>query len=514
MRLKKSIFSYIIWIIFTVVCCLELIACHLTQAKPSDLQEKDIVVIVGGACAFLLLTAAVFLLLRKIYTGMRERLTDPEKVERVLCVVLPVLLLTGVTAYLVWYVANHIPIMLDDNTFYQLAYVYTDGRALSYMAHGASWLYVCLLHVLFQVFHNTPFAGIVFQIILFFISLMVLYGVMNLLCDLPSAVVSAAFFGFLPVSLKSIFSLTPELFYVMAYLTGLLFIANALRNFKKAETVTRVNYISFFLSGVIAGFLVYLDIFSVSLMFFLAIAVSMESYTENSIENPLENGSGNCRKKRRQAVYANLLSWAGMICGFSLSASVWLLAGETTVTGYITELKDIYFGQIGIQAWRNFPDITLSGTILVVALAFFSVPAFLSWKRYQNSAFLLSLFLVMALSAFSVSVWDYQLMSGVIWCMLAGLGACGVFRRHEEPEEMELQEEAEAEEMTVREKVPAGTKDEIQKTIQKPAPGMPLPNPLPVPKRMKKDKIDFDHQVEEKDMEFDIQVSDQDDFDC
>ena len=46
-----------------------------------------------------------------------------------------------------------------------------------------------------------------------------------------------------------------------------------------------------------------------------------------------------------------------------------------------------------------------------------------------------------------------------------------------------------------------------------PLPGQPLHNPLPVPKKHQKKNLDFQKDIEEKDLHFDIEVKEEDDFD-
>ena len=55
--------------------------------------------------------------------------------------------------------------------------------------------------------------------------------------------------------------------------------------------------------------------------------------------------------------------------------------------------------------------------------------------------------------------------------------------------------------------------DETNKEQQKPAPGMPLDNPLPLPKKHVKKSVDFPYEIAEDKMQFDHKVDENDDYD-
>ena len=138
------------------------------------------------------------------------------------------------------------------------------------------------------------------------------------------------------------------------------------------------------------------------------------------------------------------------------------------------------------------------------------------------------------------------------WGILAGLGFYGVVRRSEAESGDETDEKASdggkgpgkaeralkrkdaaKEESSGKKTVRKERKKELsekkayggvttvntEKTItenkerEKTAPGQPLHNPLPVPKKKSRPQADFDHQVREADMKFDMEVADDDDFD-
>ena len=172
----------------------------------------------------------------------------------------------------------------------------------------------------------------------------------------------------------------------------------------------------------------------------------------------------------------------------------------------------------------------------------------------------MNLFLVYGLAGISVFCLDMQMVVTFAWSILAGAGVYGVVRTAEEEmmeeavtkedngdekesgtsEEVEIGEEEktgdlkmktgkkakknvqsekkkssvkQSERISKDSEIPVKTSSENKKEQEKPAPGEPLHNPLPVPKRKIRPQVDFGYQVKETEMKFDLDVTDQDDFD-
>ena len=121
---------------------------------------------------------------------------------------------------------------------------------------------------------------------------------------------------------------------------------------------------------------------------------------------------------------------------------------------------------------------------------------------------------------------DMQLMNSVLWYLAAGLGISGIFRMEGMVKVKETEEEIlpdkDSDLVFVYEPEPAKMPEAAQIPAQpiagqplqnQPLPGQPLHNPLPVPKKHQKKNLDFRKEIEEKDMHFDIEVKEEDDFD-
>lgn len=546
MNFKKNIFSYIIWAACAFLCGLFLVF-SLEGAGISEMFGISMTGIVGGVCVYLLFTVAVFFAFRTISREIGRNIHNPQKAEAVLSVILPVIVLIGIVAYLVLYLTYHMPLTLEEDNFYSQALV-TGDNPVAFSVHGASWLYTCLLRGMLLIFGNTPFAGVVLQIVLFFICLLLLYIGMQAFTGTIPAVFSMALFGFLPVSFQHIFSLTPELLYLALYLLGFSLTGALYRKYGQKETSSPawhmdhegklsgvLSAIPVFLLGLYIGFLVYLDVYGISLYLFLAVLFSVG------------------KEKIKRAAISYFAAIAGGIGGFFLSVEVVCQIEKTTVVAYLQELYSLYVPNMDFESiFSRFvfflPDVTLGGSILLISLAFCIIPAFFLWKKSQGSVFTVNLFLVCGLSGLSFFHLDAQMITALAWIMLAGLGVYGVvwagdvedsdnardkaeketddesLKEKDELQEIAIPKNAETEEKVASERAKdKGQINENKKTDtdtgiekkeqKKTAPGKPLHNPLPVPKKKKRAQADFAYQVTEEKMKFDLNVAEEDDFD-
>lgn len=499
MNFKKSIFSYIIWAVYAFLCGRGVLAV-LDTAEITDILEWPYAAIVGGVCAYLLLTAGVFFALRTICREIGEHIADREHLEKMLSVILPVVILIGAVVYLVLFLLHNIPLTLEDDSYYRQAVV-SAGKNVPFAVHGASWLYPCLLHVMLLIFGNTPFAGVVLQIILFFACLLLVYSGMQAFAGVVPAAVSMAALGFLPVSLQFVFSLTPELFYLTLYLFGFFLTGMVCKKFRDKDSISAADHLPVFLLGIYVGFLIYLDVYSVSLYLFLS-ALYFAG-----------------RKKAGQIFGANLTMILGGAAGVLLMvlAASWM--GVMSISEYCGELLALYTQNISFDAVHVgnamlLPDVTAAGSLVLITAAFFVIPAFFIWKENRGGAFILNLLFVCILSVFSVFKLNAQMIAAFSWSILSGLGLSGAIclpGREKESVTKELQETEISEESL------KNRKEETKKTENreqgKPAPGEPLHNPLPVPKKISRPQIDFAHDIKDSDMKYDIDVADDDDFD-
>lgn len=489
MNVRRSIFSYIVLAVFALFCGFS-IFCASEAADFARMFGWSQPVLVGAVCVYLLLAALVFKALRTIFMEITKYIKNKERAEAVLSIVLPILVILGIVVYLAFYLMHHIPIMLHDDTFYRMALVTAENGIIDSF-HGASALYVRLLHGTFLIFGNTPFAGVVLQIILFFISLLLLYIGMQAYAGAIPAAVAIAGFGFFPVTIEYVFSLTPDFFYIALYLLGFYLTGVLYHTFCRAGITSPGQYVFLFFVGLYTGFLIYLDIYSISLYLFFVVWYSAD------------------KEKNKQAFWSNCTALLGGIGGFFLSVmSFALLSGNLTGGGsfaakfdsFLRQSVAFYFEKVnpaGNDILKMFPSYDYASFvvfILLISMAFFIVPAIFLQKRSPDSAFVLNIVLLYGLSYWGLTGLQGQMREILCWCMLAGLGIYGTIQASGKAEEKESKAAEEREQ-------------------KKPAPGEPLPNPLPLPEKKHRPQADFAYAVADADMKFDIEVADNDEFD-
>lgn len=501
MNLRKTIFSYIILAVFVLFSGFS-VFCVLEAAGFSGMFGWTLPVLIGAAVGYLLFSVAVCKALHVLSVEAGKHIKDRKRLESALAVALPVLTVLGMAVYLVFYLAGHIPVTLQDDTFYKMALVRAGDRAV-YSGHGAVSLYVCLLHGALLIFGNTPFAGVVLQILLFFTCLLLLYSGMRAYAGAVPAALATAFFGFFSISLGCISLLTPEFFYLALYLFGFCLTGILYRKFCRSGISSFGQYVLVFLAGVYAGFLICLDSYGISLYFFFAVWYSVD------------------RVKIKQAFSAGFTVLFGGICGFFICAAAFMFAGNPVFSWYPGKINPS--GKDILSVLPSSSSALFVVFLLLIGMAFFIVPAFFIHKKSQNSAFILNLFLIYGLTCLGFTGLPGQMRGILCWCMLAGLGLHGTISLSEKLPVKKEKGKVKKKDGDHRVITGASDREEpeeknadsraIEKQEQeKPAPGKPLHNPLPVPKRKTRPQADFEYPVAEADMKFDIETADDDDF--
>lgn len=388
---------------------------------------------------------------------MSNDVKKTENLKKIASIALPVLILLGAAAHLAMYLSHNILLPLQNDSFYNRALI-SVGKSVPFEMHGASWLYVYALHGMLLIFGNTPFAGLVLQIILFFVCLLFLYLGMRHFAKTAAAAVAMAVLAFSPLSLRFLFSVTPEFFYLAVYLFGFYLTGVFFENFKKRAGLSFLQYFSAVLIGLLIGCLAWLDLYGVSLYFYFLLF-----YVTG-------------KEKAKGAFFVNLTVLFGLVAGFFLStvqACISRMGGMDFATGlsFLDEFFSLYLRHAEFDMWYARAVLAVLWILPAVAVI---CGAF---RRPGEEAL-----------------------------------AQSDDKRGEKGEEAPVIKEKEG--GTTGQEKTCGEKPQVQKKEQeKPAPGEPLHNPLPVPKKRKRPQADFAHQVKESDMKFDVEPKDGDDFD-
>lgn len=260
MNWEKSVFSNILWGIYTLVTVFALVTWSITT------------VLSLGGTSFLGLTLALGLavvaevgvfLFRLIPVG-REYVERPG-FNKLLLGEIALVLLFLVLGFI--YRINGIAGVTEGGVYYEAAFV-AEGQSISKMAHGAEYVYLRLLHTVFLLAGNKLVAGIWFQVMLQMLAILLLYfGVRKLAGALP-ALMMLLFFMYTGPVVQEALSLSPKPLFLLLFAIGLVLLAACRGNVRRWSL--------FLMSGLWIGLTGYLDATAFLLLLF-GVAAALET---------------------------------------------------------------------------------------------------------------------------------------------------------------------------------------------------------------------------------------------
>lgn len=153
------------------------------------------------------------------------------------------------------------------------------GAAIPEIAHGASYLYTCVLSFVLSFMGNKVVAAVFLQLILQITALAFFYFAVRRLAGRMAAVCVVLVTAFMPGINSEIFVLSPETLYFLLYAAGLCLIGCCVR--KKSETGTWIGTV---LTGIYTGILGYLDISGWTLVLFMVTVCAAKPAGKNTDE--------------------------------------------------------------------------------------------------------------------------------------------------------------------------------------------------------------------------------------
>lgn len=370
----------------------------------------------------------------------------------------------------------------EPGKYYELAVVRA-GEESAALAHGLSDLYVRCLRVVFSFLGNSMMAAVLFQISLQLLAMLFAYLAVKKAAGRFSGCTVLLLFGFSDVYISKIYVIDPECLFLLILLVGLFLVLCFVKAYLSG-TGGFAMLPGAALLGVVLGLFCYLEWGTLILLLFLT-----GLFTGRRRE---DDGW-----KRRTAYL--LLILAGAAAGFFAAI------------GVDASLSGVSFYQ-GLMSWAapylsvrvcagTFSAAGTSYLFLVLLLwpASFLGLAFIRAGREQDySLWLLPCILVSPAFFASFSIVGLGSAALFFWCVMAALGLKNTVFGGQVEALMEKIEEinASVEPVAVSEEKPRF-----------------LENPLPLPKKHVKREMDYDYEVAEKDMCYQIEIADGDDFD-
>lgn len=313
---------------------------------------------------------------------------------------------------------------------------------------------------------------------------------------------------------NQIFGGTEECVLFILYLIGLFIVGSFVKSYCNRQYSNAASVFCAVLVGVIIGILVYLDAVSVTLFIFLpGLITGIHNSKEDSVSG---DGTG----------------FAVLLIGMVTVSAALILAGMFAIEAYAN--GNAYMNVV--WAWYNLYashlpiNYTLFGTTysliecyIQVIFATFLIISYWNSKKVQNAAPWIVMMLLLAPTPLAeIGVLPYKVFSIFIWSVLAGIGLqLSCFKLDTETEE----EMNSADARTVKSETvtkphelgntEAGGADMQTDLINEEADKKPrfIENPLPLPKKHEHKEMDFHYDVPEDKMKFDIEITEDDDFD-
>ncbi len=535
MTFKKNLFSIFLWAFCAFAVCVFHIRTMLELLVSSSVVDTYLQI--GIVCLSFILAAGIFFLCRKLFCIYPVQ-TDTAQSSRIMWEVFLAFLLLGAGLFLrIYFIGNG----GEEAAYYETARV--TGEAVAPIAHGAQYLYVLLLRGLFIFAGNHFSAGIILQIGLQMAAAAVWYFAVRRLWGPVAALILLAGIMLSPESIKESLFYSPKMLFLLLYGIVLLMAGRILRRQRYIKPLKWYSFVQTFLLGACIGFLSYLDVTGLTL-FIPVVFICFIRIKENE-ENAESLFSGNAGSNAGRIAGQLLIVAAGCF----LTAFL-LFYGDAV---YSATTPDRVFGAwctlFSPKGLVGLPGSFLAETMMekwlmtgVSFLLLLGIFAFFVRPKEENQILpFLMLFGVGFLHAggFAAKGMNCNYILLLLVLVLTGAGIQAMFTKSEPAPAAELPKKK----RTVKEPVQKMQKPEASQkpetapkpeTAQKPkiapkpeaspkpeTPPEPVPekkvkyieNPLPLPKKHVKKKMGYRQDVLPEQFDYDLKVSDEDDFD-
>lgn len=393
--------------------------------------------------------------------------------------------------------------VFEPGEYYEMAVVRAGAESTA-LAHGLSDLFVRALRTVFFFLGNSMMAAVLFQIFLQLLALLFAYIAVRKAAGRFAACTVLILLAFSDAFIRKIYVIDPECMLLAVLLAGLCLVLG----FVKASLFGksgRGGFVQAALLGIVLGFLCYLDFSALILFLFFA--------------GLFTGRQGEAGSRKRLAGYLSL-ALAGSAAGFFFS--IWLDAFWSGVSFYqgMMAWAGPYFN-LGMGA-RIFSVIGMEYPFFAILflLASFLAFEFIRGGREQDfSLWLLPCILLAPVFLMDFSVIGMGGVALVFWSVLAALGLKNAVFGGRAEALREKIEEINAMAAPIPAVKPVAAAAPVPAVVPVTSEQVPkekprfFENPLPLPKKHVKREMDYDYEVPEADMHYQVEIADGDDFD-
>ena len=520
MTYKKSWLSCLLWVLFTcftgVLLADYTISIWLQGPGIDTGAAMAAMVLVVFTCA-----AVICFGLRKIYNAVTlKQITNVRAVIILENLAVFAILAAGL-GLRIYLCMQSSADRLNVTSYYELAAV-TAGKEQADYIHNISDLYTLCLSTALSFLGNKLMAGVWLQIVLQMLTVILGFLAVRTLAGKLTAYVAMLFLSFSSVYNERIFVMTPEVFSFFLYLLALFIIGRYVKNYCFDRYQAKGAVFSSLACGCMIGLLFYLDALFITLLVIPAglIGAICTKKEDTSSAKTLPVFLLLLVVSSAGLVLMGLFAYGAYVDGGTIAA----YAGNWFAFNVHLPLKTTTYSPAYMPAYM--PYITRFSIIecfVLVFLAAFLIMSFWFRPKVQNAAQWIVLALLFGAPHLTTETPGYQIYSLFMWSVLAGIGLQQCFTKNRMPR---VQKAAAAQTVTEPE-TPVGPEDspapetapmenepmqepETDKTESKPR---FIENPLPLPKKHEKKAMEYQYELDESKLDFDVEIAENDDFD-
>ncbi len=266
MNFKKNAFGFSAWIIYTIIAAGGIFCIVSYFGGPLGINIPMLLVV---SCICITTIGILSYMLHDFNDGKRKSKGLPGKASKIIEALLFLMVLVG--GLMVCF--QNIPTEISTTPYYEMAKV-DDNQSVVMVVHGASYFYLRFLHMICLLFGNKILIGVYVQIGLYSLSGIVLYFMVKKYAGVVAGIVTFALYFFSSYTQNKLIQLTPDGLYLLLYLLVLYCCVTIMKSRKKTK-------IKFVLAGVLIACLTYFDITGISVPLFMLPFLNMEKTEEN-----------------------------------------------------------------------------------------------------------------------------------------------------------------------------------------------------------------------------------------
>ncbi len=485
---RKNAFSYIMWFVYSMAVCVGLFVLASTLSMQAG-YSGAVGYGIGGA--WLAVCGLIVFFLHKFagnFMDVGEKGRIPALVAESLIAV--ILFAVGIVLRIQGLAGAG-----EDAAYFEMAKV-AEGQSIPAVVHGASYIYLHLLHLVCVIFGNKLLAGVWLQIVLQMIAGLCVYRAVRKSAGVTPALIALGFMTVGPLMVGESLMLSPEMLFLTIYGLALYVCMRCIHGNK--------GIVSCILTGLLVAVVCYLDILGATLLILVVLGLLYEQ-SDDELTVPAR-------------IVRSLVALFSSCIGFAL-----LLLVDSLISGKVFVNVLAAWWELYAPSAFSVPEvlkITGAGVDVMLLLLLMVLGIFSHWcnlYRERQSIWVMLATMLVLLLCFDMTTVEVNgyLILYMVFAILAGVGIVNIVSYSDDDDDMKPLNKVSKKEKTV--KVQPEVREELKVKEESDVKEEPkvklLENPLPLPKKHEKKILDYDIRIAPGKFHYDVDVAEDDDFD-